>query len=450
VTAFASQARRARSPLGVLSRAALGAALVDLGPFARRRPRAARDAAAGRRVAAALGGLRGVYTKLGQYLATRADALSDEFRAPLEALGDAAPAVPFAEIRMEIARALGSCDRFAWIDPEPLGTASIAQVHRGRLRSGGEVAIKVRHPELTPERVARDVRGLRRAARLLRPWLRGQDVGALLDEVGAALERELDLEREGRVAEEIARDLAADPRVRVPRVVWEASARGVLTLEYVPGVRLDDPAALAARGIAPEAVLAIVADAYGRQVFGNGLFHADPHAGNLYLVDEPGPGARVLFVDFGLAERLAPALREELRIGFQALLRRDVDALAAGLGRLHAIVPGREAQAREAIAAALEAGAAQALGANVAGIQALKELGKRLLRTSGAFRVPRELLLWARTLAYVYNLAERIAPGSDPMRHLLPHVLRFVTTKSADATSDDARRGAKSGDGDVL
>jgi predicted unusual protein kinase regulating ubiquinone biosynthesis (AarF/ABC1/UbiB family) len=78
VTAFASQARRARSPLGVLSRAALGAALVDLGPFARRRPRAARDAAAGRRVAAALGGLRGVYTKLGQYLATRADALSDE------------------------------------------------------------------------------------------------------------------------------------------------------------------------------------------------------------------------------------------------------------------------------------------------------------------------------------------------------------------------------------
>jgi len=428
VTAFAPHSRRAHSPLRVLSRAALGAALVDHGPFARRRSRALRDAAAGRRVADALGRLRGVYTKLGQYLATRADALSDEFRAPLEGLSDAAPPVDFAEIRAEIARALGSSQRFAWIDPVPLGTASIAQVHRGRLRGGGEVAIKVRHPELTPERVASDVRGLRRAARLLRPWLRGQDVDALLAEVGAALARELDLELEGRVAEEIARELASDARVRVPRVVWEATARSVLTLEYVPAVRLDDADALAARGIAPAALVAIVADAYGKQVFGNGLFHADPHAGNLYLVDEPGPVPRVLFLDFGLAERLSPALREELRLGFQALLKRDVDALLAGLGRLGAVVPGREAQAREAIAAALDAGAAQALGANVAGIQALKELGKRLVRTSGAFRVPRELLLWARTLAYVYNLAERIAPGADPMRHLLPHVLRFTTT----------------------
>ena len=430
MTAFASTASRARSPLRVLSRAALGAALLDLGPLGplRGRTRAQREAAAGQRLANALGALRGIYTKLGQYLATRADALSDDFRAPLEALSDAAPPVPFAVIRAEIARSLGSCERFAWIDPQPLGTASIAQVHRARLRTGGEVAIKVRHPELTPQRVASDVRTLRRVARLLRPWLRGQDVAGLLDEVGAALARELDLELEGRVAEEIAASLAGDARVRVPRVIWEASARSVLTLEYVPGVRLDDAAALAARGIAPEALVAIVADAYGKQVFGGGLFHADPHAGNLYLVDEPGPVPRVLFLDFGLAERLSPALREELRLGFQALLRRDVDALVEGLARLSAIVPGRGAQARAAVAAALDAGAAGALGANVAGIQALKELAKRLVRTSGAFRVPRELLLWARTLAYVYNLAERIAPGSDPMRPLLPHVLKFVTS----------------------
>ena len=91
------------------------------------------------------------------------------------------------------------------------------------------------------------------------------------------------------------------------------------------------------------------------------------------------------------------------------------------------MIPGREAQARAALEAALAAGAAGALGANTAGIQALKELGKRLVRESGAFRIPRELLLWARTLAYVYNLAERIAPDVDPMRLFLPHLLRFVT-----------------------
>jgi len=430
VTAFANAPRRGRSPLGTLASAAIRAAATDFGPFGRKRTRAERDASAGRRVALALGSLRGIYTKLGHYLATRVDALSDEFRAPLDALDDAAPPVRFEAIRSELARSLGSSERFAWIDPKPLGTASIAQVHRARLRSGAIVAVKVRHAELTPERIAADVRSLRRVAWVFRPWLGRNDLAALFDELNDALLREIDFELEGRTAEAIGRDLADDPRILVPRVHWEATTRCVLTLDYVPRIRIDDRAALAARGIEPEAVLAIVADAYGRQIFGHGLFHADPHAGNIYVVDEPGSVPRVLFIDFGLAERLSPPVREELRLGLQALLKRDAEELLAGLSRLHAIVPGREAQARAALAAALDAGAAGALGANAATIQTLKSLGKRLMRESGAFRVPRELLLWARTLAHVYNLADRIAPGADPMPNFLPHLLRFVTDSS--------------------
>ena len=442
MTAFASPPRRAKSPVRTLAAAAFRAAASDLGPFARDRTRAQREAAAGRRLATALGSLRGIYTKLGHHLSTRVDALSDEFRAPLDELGDSAPPVPFEVIRGALARGLGSSERFAWIDPTPLGTASIAQVHRARLRGGAQVAVKVRHPELTPERIARDVRALRRVAWLLRPWLGRSDTRELFDELGHALLREIDFELEGRAAEEIARDLADDPRIVVPRVHWEATSGSVLTLDYVPRTRLDDRAALDQRGVAPEAVLGIVADAYGRQVFGHGLFHADPHAGNLYVVDEPGAAPRVLFLDFGLAERLSPAVREELRLGLQALLKRDVDGLLAGLVRLHAVVPGSEARAREALAAALAAGAAGALGADVAGIQSLKALGKRLVRESGAFRVPRELLLWARTLAHVYNLFERIAPGVDPMPRLLPHLLRFVTRSTHTAPAQESARSA--------
>ncbi len=431
MTAFAKAPARARSPVRTLAGVACRTAATDFRPDAGARTRAERDADAGRRLALALGSLRGIYTKLGQHLGTRVDALSDEFRAPLDALGDSAPPVAFARIRGELARALGSSERFAWIDPAPLGTASIAQVHRARLRDGTVVAVKVRHSELTPDRIRRDVRSLRRVAWLLRPWLRRNDAEELLDELEAALLREIDFELEGRVAEAIARDLADDPRVVVPRVHWRATTQSVLTLDYVPRTRLDDRAALAVRGIAPEAVLAIVADAYGRQVFGHGLFHADPHTGNLYLVDEPGSAPRVLFLDFGLAERLSARVREELRLGLQSLLKRDVDALLAGLVRLHAVVPGREQQARAALVEALGAGAAGALGASAAGIQVLKSLGKRLVRESGAFRVPRELLLWARTLAHVYNLSDRIAPGADPMLHFLPHVLRFIAGPGA-------------------
>jgi len=422
-----------RSAARTLLRAGLLLALRDLGPFGGRRSRAERDTAAGQRLADALGSLRGLYTKLGQHLATRVDALSDEFRAPLDALHQSAPPVPFPVIRGELERGLGSARLFAWIDPEPLGTASIAQVHRARLRSGADVAVKVRHPELSPAGLERDLARLRRALPLLRPWLSPRDGRALLQELGRALVRELDFELEGRTAEQIATAFASDSRVLVPRVHWEVTSTSVLTLDYVPRVRLDDPAALAARGVSPEACLAIVVDAYGRQVFGDGLFHADPHVGNLYLLDDPDRPPRVLFLDFGLAERLAPEVREELRLGLQALLRRDVDSLLAGLSRLQAVIPGREREARAALESALAAGASNALGAGVAAIQSLKQLGKQLVRESRAFRIPRDLLLWARTLAYVYNLGERIAPGADPMRLFLPHLLRFITTAPADA-----------------
>ena len=422
-----------RSAARTLLRAGLLLALRDLGPFGGRRSRAERDTAAGQRLADALGSLRGLYTKLGQHLAPRVDALSDEFRAPLDALHQSAPPVPFPVIRGELERGLGSARLFAWIDPEPLGTASIAQVHRARLRSGADVAVKVRHPELSPAGLERDLARLRRALPLLRPWLSPRDGRALLQELGRALVRELDFELEGRTAEQIATAFASDSRVLVPRVHWEVTSTSVLTLDYVPRVRLDDPAALAARGVSPEACLAIVVDAYGRQVFGDGLFHADPHVGNLYLLDDPDRPPRVLFLDFGLAERLAPEVREELRLGLQALLRRDVDSLLAGLSRLQAVIPGREREARAALESALAAGASNALGAGVAAIQSLKQLGKQLVRESRAFRIPRDLLLWARTLAYVYNLGERIAPGADPMRLFLPHLLRFITTAPADA-----------------
>ncbi len=390
---------------------------------------------AGRRFAATLGSLRGVYTKLGQMLALRADALPDEIRSELERLFDATPPLPFDSVRAEIERALGPLDRhFRSVDPVPLGTASVAQVHRARLRDGTPVAVKVRLPELSPERLARDLRALRRAIRLAGTCSSSaRALLPLVDEAAAALLAELDFVREGRAAEEIARDLADDPRIVVPRVHWSATAPSVLTLAYVPRLPLDSRTALEQAGVRAEACVAIVARAYGRQLFAHGRFHADPHPGNVYLVDESDPlappgaaGPRILFVDFGLSQRLPDALRAELRLGVHALLRRDVPAMVAGLERAGAVIPGRAEAASAALHAALQAGAADALSAGASGIGGLVAVGKRLVRESDAFRVPRELLLFARTLAQLFALAQRIAPESDPMRHLVPELLRFL------------------------
>jgi ubiquinone biosynthesis protein len=398
------------------------------------RPSGSAEAEAGRRVARTLGRLGGIYTKLGQHLSLRADLLPDAFRLELSGLLEAAEPLSFEEIRFALRHGLGRLEeRFDWIDPEPLGTASIAQVHRARLATGPIVAVKVRRPELTPERIDRDLGSLRRWTRLLRPWIPAAQLPPLLDELGRALKRELDFLEEARAAEEIAANLADDPRIVVPRVHWEACGPGVLTLDYVPRVRLDDRLALAERGIDREACLAVLCEAYGRQVFEQGLFHADPHPGNVFAVDErdrlapPGEASpRLLFVDFGLARRLDEALRRELRAGMHALLKQDLPAVLEILGRLEALVPGREAQAEQALRRALEGGAAGALGAGPASIESLKQLGKQLLQESEAFVVPADLVLYARTLAYVYTLADAVAPGVDPMPLLLPHVLRFL------------------------
>lgn len=159
----------------------------------------------------------------------------------------------------------------------------------------------------------------------------------------------------------------------------------------------------------------------------------------IHMAPPGGPGPRILFLDFGLAQSLKPELREELRLGVQALLKRDTDALLEGLQRIGAVVPRREKKARAAIERALEAGAADALGARAEGISALTELGKQIVRESRAFRVPRDLLLFARTLAHVFGMAEAIAPGADPMPRLLPHLMRFLVTKPEAEASAEGR-----------
>jgi ubiquinone biosynthesis protein len=393
----------------------------------RRQPLDVRQRAAGRRLAQALGSRRGIYTKGGQLLAARADLLPDAVREELASLERSAPARPLADVQGEVERALGPrAGEIAWIEPEPIGTASIAQVHRARLRDGSDLALKVRHPELSPRRVEADVAALGRWLRPAARALGSVDPAPLLADIAEALRDELDFEREGRVAEEIAEVFAQDPRVRVPRVYWPLCGNGVLALEYVSVLPVDDADRLREHGIDPGKIAAVVADAYGRQVFGRGSFHADPHPGNVFVVDEVGHEPQVLFVDFGLSRRLEPELREELRLGLHALLRRDLDALLAGLDRVGALVPGREAEAVRALETALGAGAHHALQADRSGVESLVDLGKRLVRQSGAFRVPRGLLLYARTLAHVLSLTRRIDPDYDAMRQLLPHLFRFL------------------------
>jgi predicted unusual protein kinase regulating ubiquinone biosynthesis (AarF/ABC1/UbiB family) len=413
--------------------AALAAAALSL-PFERLSAhgaarRARRQERAVARLVAVLGGLKGVFAKAGQFAAIRHDVLPASWTGPLATLRSRVPPLPFPRIRASVERELGAplATLFEDFEPEPLGAASIAQVHRARLPGGEPVAVKVQYPWLRSS-----LRADLAVARLLFSWLaRGSrlDAGRVFAEFAEGVREELDFEREARVAREIAANLADDPQIRVPSVHASHSTRRVLTMSYYPAVPIDDLRGLARLGVEPQAAIEIVGRAYAKQVFADGLFHADPHPGNLFVLDEPTAHERprVLFVDFGLSRRLDPALRREMRLGIQAVLRRDVAGFVAAMQRMEMIAPGCEAQVQRAVETMLERiGTDGALGAPGSAVLDLKDRAVALLRETPGVQLPNDLLLYAKTMSYVFGLGAELAPGLDLMKISLPPLLRFL------------------------
>jgi predicted unusual protein kinase regulating ubiquinone biosynthesis (AarF/ABC1/UbiB family) len=410
------------------------ARLALLAPFAgRERRRAAWLARSAERLVATLGALKGAFVKAGQFAAHRPDVVPNAVGGALAALRDRVPPLPFAQIRPLVEAELGAPleQLFAAFEEEPLGAASVAQVHRARLASGAPVAVKVQYPWLEaalPADLAL-LRWLAGAAARLRAAA-ALDAPRLFAEFAAGLREELDFAREAQVAAQIAANLAGDPQVVVPRVIPSHSSRRVLTTSYHAAVPLHDRAGLARLGVAPGALVAVIARAYAKQVFADGLFHADPHPGNLFVLDEPTAAARprVLFVDFGLSRRLEPELRRELRLGIHALLRRDLEGFVAGMQRTRMIAPGAEPGVRRALEGIFERlrGAGAPLALSGSGVLALKDEGVALLRATPGLQLPDALLLFAKTLSYVFGLARELDPEADALQPTLPWLLRFL------------------------
>jgi len=381
----------------------------------------------------ALGRLKGPFAKLGQFGAVRLDVLPAEVTEELKVLRNRVPPLPFERIRAVVESELGAplASAFSAFEREPLGAASIAQAHRAALPNGDPVVVKVQYPWLaasleTDLRIARRLVGWGSARRA------GGGADALFREFGEGVREELDFEREARVAAEIAANLAGDASVLVPEVIASHSTRRVLTVRHHPAVAIDDRAGLARLGVAPSSVLAILARAYCAQVFDDGLFHADPHPGNLFVVDEPGAAERprLLFVDFGLSRRLDPALRRELRLGIYALLQQDLPSFLDGMERLGAIAPGHRDDVGRAVGAMFaRVRSAGGLAAGGAQVLSLKDEAVALLRETPGLRLPTDLLLYAKTLSYVFALGAELDAEVDMMKLCLPSVLRFLAAK---------------------
>jgi len=284
----------------------------------------------------------GLTIKVGQFLSVRIDLLPQEYITALAELQDALPAVPtrqiVAVIEKELKRPLRQI--FATFDDTALAAASLGQVHRATLPDGTAVVVKVLRPGIE-ELVATDLKTLRVLLRLLDKLIdlgRYVEVAGLEADFTATFSDELDYVTEAQHAETFQRNLLLNPYVDIPQIYWERSTRRVLTMEYMPGIRIDDVAGLDAAGVDRGQLAQRLAGLFFHMVLQDGFFHADPHPGNVFV----RPDGVIQLIDFGMTGTVTPQARADYASLVLGLVRRDAPAIVRAMRQLGFLGPGAD------------------------------------------------------------------------------------------------------------
>lgn len=278
------------------------------------------------------------FIKVGQLFSTRADLFPAEYVEELSKLQDRVPAFSYEQVEAIVQEDLGKSipSLFRSFDPIPLAAASLGQVHRAQLHSGEEVVVKVQRPGLR-KLFTIDLAILKGIARYFQnhpSWGRGRDWMGIYEECCRILWEEIDYLNEGRNADTFRRNFRQQDWVRVPRVYWRYASPRVLTLEYLPGIKISHYEALEAAGLDRKRLAHLGARAYLHQLLDDGFFHADPHPGNIAV----SPDGSLIFYDFGMMGQVQAVTRDRLMVTFMGVAQRDADLVVASLVDLGALV----------------------------------------------------------------------------------------------------------------
>ena len=372
------------------------------------------------------------FTKLGQLLSTRPDVLPAVWIEELEALQDDCPPLPLAEVRAEIERGLGRPvgELFAELSDEPLASASIAQVHHARTHGGEAVVVKVQRPNIR-QRIDSDLALLYYLARLLEAVVEETiyTPTGVIEEFERTVHEELDFRNEARNARAM-RDAAEERHFLViPRVHDALSSATVLTLDYVEGTKVNEVTAEA--GFDLQQVARNIIEASFRQLFEDGLFHGDPHPGNILVL----PENRIALLDFGLVGRLTRIQQEALVTLIMSVALRDPETVARVLNRIG--VPESHTpitEFRADISAILE----RYLGLKLEAIRTTTLLRDLLdLAVRHRIRIPKEYAVLAKASITIEGIIRRLYPQLDILEVGLPYAKELLLSRfnPSDASS---------------
>jgi predicted unusual protein kinase regulating ubiquinone biosynthesis (AarF/ABC1/UbiB family) len=351
------------------------------------------------------------FIKLGQLLSTRADMLPATYVDALARLQDEIEPFPYSEVVAIVEDELGVrlSKAFAEFDSTPLAAASLGQVHRAVLRSGREVAVKVQRPQVR-EQVRRDLDALSDLAPLLERVAgvsRSLDVPRVLDEFRRTVLRELDYQQEARHMTALAHQLRDFESIVVPLPIDDYTTSRVLTMDFIAGTKITSVSRVEWTEVDGAALANDLCRAYLQQILVDGLFHADPHPGNVLLT----PDHRLALIDVGMVGRLSMTLQDQLLRLMLAIADARGDEAASvivSLGDTHEDFD--EALVRETVI--------EVVGGHQNTPAKSLNVGRVMLdtvRTSGRYglRLPAELALLGKTLLNLHHIGRLLDPEFD-------------------------------------
>ncbi len=358
------------------------------------------------------------FIKLGQILSTRGDLLPASYRAELAKLQDSAPPVASEQIRSTFAEEFGrSVDEvFNTFDMQPIAAASIGQAHAATLPDGSEVIVKLRRPHII-EDVEEDLRVLVDLSYLAaRHWemARYYDIVAIVAEFAQTLRAELDYLHEGRNLERIASNFADESSLHIPTIYWDLTTSRVLTLERIRGVKITNVAELEAQGCDRGVIARRATRILLTMILRDGFFHADPHAGNVF-VERDG---RIGLIDFGMVGEVDRISQDGLMKLMLGIAQQDASRLADTMLDLSA---GRTPVDRNALRRDLQRLLARYSNRPISDVRFGDFISEMIevLRTY-RLRLPPDLALLLKTIVMGEGLAEEIDPTFNLMEVYIP------------------------------
>ena len=349
------------------------------------------------------------FIKLGQLLSTRPDILPKAYIEVLSSLQDDVPPAPWAESKRVIEEELGDVDDvYDDFDTEPISGASLGQVYLAEY-NGQQVAVKIRRPGIE-SLVEADLKVLRWSIPVLVRFIgegRAFSLDSLADEFAKTIRQEMDYSRERDILEEIRGNFADTDAIDIPEPIDPVCSPRVLTMEYIPGTKINDIETLNEKGLDRTELATTLQEVYLQMIIEDGVFHADPHPGNLAVKDD----GTIIFYDFGMSSTVDPFIQEKIVEFYIAVANQDIDAILDTLIDMGTLSPTAD---RQVMGDVLELAIADARGENIEQYR-VNQIIEQVESTIYEFplRLPRNLALVLRVATVVEGVCVTLDEDFD-------------------------------------